>query len=173
MRARSSVIINQNSSACFPILRRIAAFIATKGFGSHFNNLIDKSFPSVCMCSSCSRAMFHHSYKMDESCKCCISGHFRQKCRRPLCHSFPLTLFPCSSVCPSHWLESFTERSCMGPSPRATAPARNLLQHGPASSRPWPLHRLQLPSGHGYPEQNAKCGSRVVPAPAQSSPWLQ
>lgn len=65
MRARSSVIINQNSSACFPILRRITAFIATKGFSSHFNNLIDKSFPSVCTCSSCSRAMFHHSYKMN------------------------------------------------------------------------------------------------------------
>lgn len=74
VRARSSVIINQNSSDCFPILRRITAFIATKRFGTNFNNLIDKSFPSVCLRSSCSQATFHYSYKMDESCKCCISG---------------------------------------------------------------------------------------------------
>lgn len=92
--------------------------------------------------------MFHHSYKMDASWKCCISGQLRHKCRRPLCHSFPLTLFLCSSVCPSHWLESFTESSFMGSSPRATAPVRNLLQHRAASFRP--LHMLQLPSGHDY-----------------------
>lgn len=86
----------------------------------------------------------------------------------PLCHSFPLTLSPCSSVCPSLWLESFTEIS----SPMATAPARNLLQHGAASFRPW------LPGGWQsvvpewcLPQHSPLHGCSEIPVSSLPSFW--
>lgn len=77
----------------------------------------------------------------------------------PLCHSSHFSPAP---VC----VRVFTESSCTGSFPRATAPARNFLQHRAASFRPF-LHRLQLLSGHSCLEVS-KVWVQSAPAAVKS-----
>lgn len=81
-------------------------------------------------------------------------GGYGQSITAPLCCSFLLMLFPCTSLASLHSRQSFENCSSMGPHHTAQFLRENLLSVGSTShsscqetALAWTLHGLQLSSG--------------------------